>query len=632
MEGVAMSAKNIVLLFAASFLVFISSGVEAATSAVSAGLYDTLALASDGTLRSWGQNTYGQLGDATVTSVQTPVEVANLFGVTAIATGSNHNLALKGDGTVWAWGDNTFGQLGDGTNTQRMTPVQVGGLSGITAIYAGANSSYALKSDGTLWGWGNNAYGQLGDGTKANQIAPVRAQLTGVVAIASGNNHVLALKTDGTIWAWGHNQYGQVGDGTQVDKLFPVRIDPYLTVGITGMTAVSARADSSYAIRSDGTAWSWGNNADAQLGLGQSNMPAYASTPVQIPGLASVQSIAAGNSHAVALKKDGTVWAWGSNSNGQTGMGTPGNPSWAYSPSQVAGLSGVIQVSAGGASTVVLKSDYSLYAFGGNMYGQIGNGMMINTATPSQVIASGGTGFLYLNLSATPQTGWWWNPAESGRGFMVEVRGGNMFFGGYLYDTTGRATWYVSTGAMSSTSVYQGALLSFANGQTLTGAYQSNTSLPSPGSITIQFSDASHGLITWPGGTIPIQRFNIVPNGLSASSAAFQPEAGWWWNPNESGRGFALEIQGGTLFMAGYMYDASGNPIWYSSLNALTNQQLYQGEWGQYGNGQTLTGTYHAASVVNSNVGTVALQFIDAADALLTLPDGRQITITRFRF
>ena len=569
-----------------------------------------------------------------------PVEVAGLFGVTAISAGANYNLALKSDGTVWAWGDNAYGQLGDGVTTPSDVPVRVSGLTGVVKIFTGADDAFALTSDGTLWAWGNNAYGQLGDGTKANALTPVRVPIANVSMIAAGDAHTLVLKSDGTLWSWGRNDNGQLGNGTETDNMFPTQIDPYDSVGIKGMTAVFAGGDSSYAIRSDGSVWAWGNNLDGQLGqagLGSNDSAGCASTlcvptPTQIPGLSGVASMSAGEGHVVALKSDGTVWTWGSNRDGQAGAGTPGSPGWVDSPQPVTGLTGILAAVAGGDHSVALRSDDSVVAFGANAYGQLGIGTLSDTASPTEVIGPDSSGFLDLAGTALPQTGWWWDPAQSGQGFAIEEQGNDLFFGAYLYDASGRATWYVSTGALSGAAVYQGPLLAFGNGQTLTGPYQSNSALPSPGTVTLQFSDATHGTLTWPGGVIPIQRFNIVPNGLSAAPVAFQPETGWWWDPAQSGRGFALEVQNGTLFMAGYMYDGNGDPVWYSTEHAMTTPTTYQGTWVQYANGQTLTGTYKAPGIANANVGTVTIQFSDAKDAILTLPNGTQIPLTYFVF
>ncbi|HWQ94135.1 MAG TPA: S8 family serine peptidase, partial [Gammaproteobacteria bacterium] len=230
--------------------------------------------------------------------------------------------------------------------------------------------------------------------------------------------------------------------------------------------------------------------------------------------------------------------------------------------------------------------------------------------------------------STGPQPGWWWNPDQSGRGFTIEVRGSNLFMAGYLYADNGRATWLVSAGAMTNASSYSGPLMAFGGGQTLTGAYKSNTlTNPNVGTITLQFSNARHGTLTWPGGTMPIERFPF-----GSGTASFQPESGWWWNEAESGRGFAIEVQGNNLFMAGYMYDSSGNPIWYVSSGGMTFSNLYQGSWLQFANGQTLTGTYQPPSQPPANVGALTLQFTSATTAILTLPNGRQIPLTRFLF
>ncbi|MBI3345430.1 MAG: hypothetical protein HY028_11360 [Gammaproteobacteria bacterium] len=257
------------------------------------------------------------------------------------------------------------------------------------------------------------------------------------------------------------------------------------------------------------------------------------------------------------------------------------------------------------------------------------DGKMVLVGTSYNSSATDGDFVLarYLGDSGLPQPGWWWNPDQSGRGFSIEVRGNNLFMAGYLYADDGRATWLVSGGPMTNVSTYSGPLLAFGNGQTLTGQYKSNTPTGSAGTITLQFSDASHGTLTWPGGTMPIERFPF-----GSGSPSFQPESGWWWNEAESGRGFAIEVQGNNLFMAGYMYDSSGNPIWYVSPGGMTSPTLYQGSWLQFANGQTLTGAYKAPSQPPTNVGAVALQFTSTTTATLTLPDGRQIPLTRFLF
>jgi hypothetical protein len=237
-----------------------------------------------------------------------------------------------------------------------------------------------------------------------------------------------------------------------------------------------------------------------------------------------------------------------------------------------------------------------------------------------------------LRCEATPASGYWWNPAEPARGFVIEIQGNTMFTAGFLYDVNGGSTWVGSTGPMTTPTTYSGALLTYAGGQTLTGVYQSPTITPSPGNVSITFSSDTAGSLTWPGGTIPIQRFDIVPGGSTATQPSTNPQSGWWWNVAQGGRGFAIEVQNNQMYFAGYMYDGTGNPVWYLASGALTNPTLFQGTWEQLGYGETLTGPYQPASVVNTNAGSVTLVFANNSTATLTLPDGSQIGLTRYSF
>src|SRR5262249_11378416 len=272
-------------------------------------------------------------------------------GAVAIAAGNFHSLALKSDSTVWAWGWNGQGQLGNGTFTTARpwgiaTPAQVPGLTGVVAIAAGGHS-LALKPDGAVWAWGDNQYGQLGSGSFTPSAiaspAPVPG-LTGVVAISAGGGHSLALKSDGTVWAWGWNSVGQLGSGAFTTSAPYGSATPAQVPGLTGAVAISAGGRHSLAIKSDGTVLAWGNNYHGQLGNGAftTTDPRGIATPAQVPGPTGVGAISAGGSHSLAIKSDGTVWAWGWNGQGQLGNGTVTgtvNASIA-TPASVTGLSG----------------------------------------------------------------------------------------------------------------------------------------------------------------------------------------------------------------------------------------------------------------------------------------------------
>ncbi len=285
--------------------------------------------------------------------------------VIAVAGGSFHSVELKSDGTVWAWGRNEYSQLGDGTTIDSPAPIEVSGLTDVTAIKAGSYHTIALKTDGTVWSWGRNNYGQLGDGTTTDSAMPVQVNsLTDVVAVAAGSFHTIALKKDGTVWAWGLNLYGQLGNGTWTDQGNPV---PIQVNGLTDVTAIAAGYGHTIALKADGTVWTWGANGSGQLGEGRKVI--HSTTPIQVTGLTDVTAIAAGHSHTIALKTDGTVWAWGYNYNGQLGEGTT---TFSYTPVQVSGLTDIVAIAAGGFHTIALKSNDTVWAWGSNERGQLG--------------------------------------------------------------------------------------------------------------------------------------------------------------------------------------------------------------------------------------------------------------------
>ena len=281
----------------------------------------SVAHAQSGRAWGWGNNAYGQLGDGTVTRRATPVLVPRLANVTQFSASHSNSLALLSDGTVWVWGE--LGRLKYGR-----TPVQVSGLTGIAQVAAGWIHSLALKSDGTVWAWGTNAYGQLGDGTKTNRSTPIQtSSLTGVVQVSLGYNYSLALKSDGTVWEWG----GEIKTPVQVS-------------GLTGVVQVSLGYNHSLALKSDGTVWAWGSNGRGKLGDGTNAK--FRDTPVQVVGLTGGTQVSAGAEHSLALLSDGSLWAWGDNSIGQLGGGT--NVGYKNVPVQVVAVKEATMISAGG--------------------------------------------------------------------------------------------------------------------------------------------------------------------------------------------------------------------------------------------------------------------------------------------
>ena len=404
-----------------------ASAAGTVTPMISGRNSHTLVLKSDGTVWAWGRNYYGQLGNGTnsANGVPSPVQVmasegVPLTDVIAVDVGSDHSLVLKSDGTVWAWGYGQFGQLGNGvsgTEATELYPVQVKGaggtgyLTGVTFISASSRHNLALKNDGTVWAWGYNYEGQLGDGTNTNQNTPVQVKgiggtgnLTGIKAISIGGLVSMALQNGGTVLAWGSNTDGQLGDGSNTNKNTPVQVKGEGGTGnLTNVTAIASGGITSLALKDDGTVWSWGSNVYGQLGNGKIGASEENKrTPVQVKGaggignLTGVTAITSGV-NVLALKNDGTVWAWGYNASGRLGDGTTENRT---TPVQVKGaggvgyLSDVTAVSAGDGRSMALKSDGSIFAWGNNSFGQIGDGTKDNRSTP---VRAGGAGF---NLTA----------------------------------------------------------------------------------------------------------------------------------------------------------------------------------------------------------------------------------------
>jgi alpha-tubulin suppressor-like RCC1 family protein len=333
-----------------------------------------------------------------------------------VASGASHSLALKSDGTLWAWGGNSHGQLGDGTKADKTIPVRIGSETKWVAIAAGRDHSLALKSDGTLWAWGKNSHGQLGDGTKTDKTAPVRiGKDTKWIAVEAGDLHSVGLKSDNTLWAWGNNSDGQLGDGTTIDKTAPVQIEKE-----GAWARVSAGAFHTVALKKDMTLWAWGNNSHGQLGDGTTKAKA---APVRIGTEARWVAVSAGDQHTVALSLcDGclathSLWAWGFNKYGQLGDGTTTDKT---SPVRIGTDTMWTKISAGSHHAIALKKGGTLWAWGYNKEGQLGDGTTNNRNSPVRIgtdakwnsISAGALHSLAMKLDGTL---WSWGGNDHGQ-------------------------------------------------------------------------------------------------------------------------------------------------------------------------------------------------------------------------
>jgi alpha-tubulin suppressor-like RCC1 family protein len=365
---------------------------------VAASYFFSLALLNDGTVRAWGGNIFGELGNGSHQNSSTPLPVKGLSGVTAIAAGGAHDMALLSNGTVMTWGANTYGTLGNGTTGGghegpfgSTVPIQVPGLSGVVAIAAGGANDAALLKNGTVATWGENKDGQLGDGTMVEKSRPTLVRgLSGVKQIAVGGvssfgGHMLALLNSGTVMAWGENLAGQLGDGSRsASSSVPVAVK-----GLGGVAAVSADVSHSLALISGGTLRSWGSNANGQLGAGSREVcPSFATkapcsrVPLSVPGLTSVLAISAGLRFSLALSV-GKVLAWGWNEFGQLGDHSRVDRSV---PTPVSELGEVSAISAGEFHSLAL---------------------LRGSAPPPEVEIAPGAGSLTINWrSSATRSGW----------------------------------------------------------------------------------------------------------------------------------------------------------------------------------------------------------------------------------
>ena len=244
---------------------------------ITAANFVSVAIQSNGTLWSWGLNNGGQLGLSDLTDRSSPVQVGTQSNWTQIAgAGGSHILALQSNGTLWTWGNNQVGQLGQGDTTNRSTPTQIGALSVWTQIAVGANHSLAIQSNGTLWGWGDNFNGQLGLNTSSSyRSSPVQVgSLSTWTKINCSNTGALALQSNGTLWSWGSNGTGQLGLSDITDRSSPTQVGTE-----SYWTQINSGGSFHFAYQSNGTLWTWGNNAAGQLGL---NDVTNRSSPIQI--------------------------------------------------------------------------------------------------------------------------------------------------------------------------------------------------------------------------------------------------------------------------------------------------------------------------------------------------------------
>jgi len=403
-----------------------------------------IVLKADGTVWGWGSNILGQLGDGTTITRNKPVQAKNIDHVIAVDEGDDHTVALKDDGTVWSWGQNDQGQLGDGKggfidggarSNFSTVPVKAVGLDHVIAIAAGPQDTIALKDNGTVWVWGDNYDGQLGNGTGAvfdgtpnNILTPTQVPGFNDVVSVTGCSQTFLVKKDGTLWASGYGVWfipGATPDKDGLDYDARTTFEQIPNLSDVHVTSVAAATETTLMLTSDKTIWTMGENFDGQRGTpinflipiwamspGFANISPY---PTQTEDLTDVTAVAAGERHSLALTGDGTVWAFGFDEEGQLGDGryvTDFNIDWntyrRYTPMPVHNLSNVTAIAASADHNAALKSDGTIWTWGSNA----GDALGIGTegvddplrATPVQVLSPNGKGYFNAYESTIPAT------------------------------------------------------------------------------------------------------------------------------------------------------------------------------------------------------------------------------------
>lgn len=389
-------------------LPFLMYNGNSAVTNISAGINSTFYSTSDGKIYACGDNTYGKFGNGFKTSSTTPVYCTywEKNEVLKISASDKFTLVLYKDGTVYACGGNSHYVLGyDGGSVSKPRNIQE--LSDIQDIETGKNHCLALKNDGTLWAWGGNGNAQLGNGAYQDISTPTLSEISNVSAIAAYEDHSIAVKDDGTVWAWGDNTYGVLGSGNYRAYVTPIKI------GITNVENIDT-STATFASMDDGSIYFWGDNYYGAYGNG-TNI-SYLSPRILIKSSSDLNTYAIGAKHILALTEYGTLFAKGDNTYGQLGNGTTTSSFDNFV--EVEGMSNVIEVSAGDYFSIALKADGTVWTWGNNSSGQLGDGSKLDRIIPYKVldnvasIASGRSHAIALKKDGTV---WAWGADISGQ-------------------------------------------------------------------------------------------------------------------------------------------------------------------------------------------------------------------------
>ena len=365
-----LTDPHLPLIFDTTIPDFLPTQPARATT-VAAGYAHTMVIKDDGSLWAWGSNINGQVGNNSQEHQYSPVHIID--DVVAVAAGSWHSMAIRSDGSLWGWGANARGQLGSGSDADQFYPIHI--MDDIIAVSAGMYHTLAIRSDGSLWGWGWNSHGQIGVGADKESavLFPVHI-MDGVIFAEAGRFHAMAIRYDGVLWGWGHSENHQMGRPVtlhQRNQHMPLRI-------MDNVQAVATGGSRTMAIQTCGSLFIWGQHWN-EPPPGQDGASVTYSQPTH--AINHVAVMVGGPWHTSIIRTDGTLWTWGGNEAGQLGDGTTIGQ---QQPQQL--MDDVMTVSAGPWHTIAVQSDGSLWAWGSNDFGVLGDGTTTARHTPVRII------------------------------------------------------------------------------------------------------------------------------------------------------------------------------------------------------------------------------------------------------
>lgn len=350
-----------------------------AEASVVSGWTHSCGISTSGTAYCWGWNIYGQLGTGTPDSESTPARVSGGLKFVSVHPAFQHTCALTPEGQAYCWGTGTDGQVGDGTTDVRDTPVLVTGGLTFATLTTDGRTSCGLTPVGDAYCWGNNEHGQLGDGTTTNRSSPVLVSggLT-FGTLGLGNGQACGLTTAGAAYCWGLNSTGALNVGTSDDPV----TTPTAVVGGLIFTSLTVGYTHACGLVAAGEAYCWGQNALAQLGNGTQG--GVSTSPGAVATTLRFSQLSAGNFHTCGIATDDNVYCWGRNSTGQVGTGNT-TPSYITTPALVTGGHSLIALGVEGGHSCAMDVSGAAYCWGGNTYGQLGDGTTMDSALPVEV-------------------------------------------------------------------------------------------------------------------------------------------------------------------------------------------------------------------------------------------------------